>query len=406
MPQTAVTVNNAGKKFCKTLKKSMLYGAKDLVKSAMGISLENISLRKDEFWALDDISFELKKGDTLGIIGPNGSGKTTMLKLLNGIFMPDKGTIEIKGKVGALIEVGAGFHPMLTGRENIYVNGAILGMGRREVDKKFDSIVDFADIGDFLDAPVKHYSSGMFVRLGFAVAVHCEPDILLVDEVLAVGDMVFQQKCFARIGEITEKGTSIIFISHDMTTIQKICKDTVLLHQGKMRSYGKTQDVICDYYNSSRSNAPISLESPKEKLVSSFHIERKELEFYNSHGEETRVFESGEDIIAQWSFEMKDKISHPSVHFSLTLDACSYIGYSTFYDDFKIDYVDGNTLIRLRIKKPYLSSGDYIVSIGLWDDRFIGSYFWDYVSNGTIRIISKKKMMSRFEFDHEWTVTH
>ena len=182
----SIKVENISKKYCKSLKRSMLYGVKDIARNTIGLSSHSDKLRKGEFWALDNVSFEAKKGETFGIIGPNGSGKTTLLKLLNGIFWPDKGKISVKGNVGALIEVGAGFHPLLTGRENIYINAAILGMTKEETDKKFDVIVEFADIGDFLDVPVKHYSSGMFVRLGFAVAVHCEPDILLVDEVFAV----------------------------------------------------------------------------------------------------------------------------------------------------------------------------------------------------------------------------
>ena len=170
MSETVMRVENAGKKFSKSLKHMMFYGVQDIARNIIGKNALTENIRTGEFWAVDDVSFELKKGDTLGIIGPNGSGKTTLLKMLNGIFMPDRGIIEVNGNVGALIQVGAGFHPMLTGRENIYVNGSILGMKKTEIDKKFDSMVDFADIGDFLDAPVKHYSSGMYVRLGFSIA--------------------------------------------------------------------------------------------------------------------------------------------------------------------------------------------------------------------------------------------
>jgi len=182
--EIAIKVDHVSKKYCKSLKRAMVYGVTDIGRNTLGLSSHSENLRKHEFWAVDDISFEVRKGETLGIIGSNGSGKTTLLKMLNGIFWPDKGKITINGRVGALIEVGAGFHPLLTGRENVYINAAILGMTKEEVDEKFDSIIEFADIGDFLDTPVKFYSSGMYVRLGFAVAVHCEPDILLVDEVL------------------------------------------------------------------------------------------------------------------------------------------------------------------------------------------------------------------------------
>jgi lipopolysaccharide transport system ATP-binding protein len=245
--EVAIKVEHVSKKFCRYLKRSMLYGIHDIGRNLLGMSTKPDKLRKDEFWAVDDVSFEVHRGETLGIIGPNGSGKSTILKLLNGIFMPDKGKIEINGRVGALIEIGAGFHPLLTGRENIYVNGAILGMSKEEIDDKFDDIIEFADIGDFLDTPIKFYSSGMFVRLGFAVAVHCEPDILLVDEVLAVGDMAFQTKCFKKMHEFVREEKTIVFISHSMPAVQGMCKRTLWLNRGKIRAEGETRVVVALY---------------------------------------------------------------------------------------------------------------------------------------------------------------
>jgi lipopolysaccharide transport system ATP-binding protein len=188
-----------------------------------GIQVKTYCLRKDEFWALDNISFNLKKGESLGIIGVNGSGKSTLLRLITGIFPPDMGRIAIRGKVGALIAVGAGFHPHMTGRENIYLNGTILGMTRKELNEKMDEIISFADIGDFLDAPVNTYSSGMRVRLGFAIAVHCEPDILLVDEILSVGDLAFRNKSMRKMAEFREKANALIFISHNLEQVRNLC---------------------------------------------------------------------------------------------------------------------------------------------------------------------------------------
>src|SRR6266498_3986697 len=234
MTNSIVKVKGVSKKYCKSLKHTMSYGIRDIARNAIGMTTNPGKLRDGEFWALNDVSFEIMKGETLGIIGANGSGKSTMLKLLNGIFMPDKGRIEITGRVGALIEVGAGFHPMLTGRENIYVNGAILGMCKKEIDAKMDEIVDFADIGDFIDAPVKHYSSGMYVRLGFAIAAHCEPDILLIDEVLAVGDIDFRMKCVEVIKKFQALGKTIIFVSHEMSTIKKICQRCIWIKEAKI----------------------------------------------------------------------------------------------------------------------------------------------------------------------------
>ncbi|MBA7647427.1 Vitamin B12 import ATP-binding protein BtuD [subsurface metagenome] len=243
----AIKVDHVSKKYCKSLKLSMLYGIKDIGRNTLGLSSYSEKLRKGEFWAVDDVSFEVRKGETLGIIGPNGSGKTTLLKLLNGIFWPDKGKITIKGKAGALIEVGAGFHPLLTGRENVYINAAILGMTKEEVDEKFDDIIEFADIGDFIDTPVKFYSSGMFVRLGFAVAAHCKPDILLVDEVLAVGDLAFALKCHRKMSEFRQSGGTVVMVSHNIQAIRNMCKKALWLNRGKIKEIGEVHHV-CDLY--------------------------------------------------------------------------------------------------------------------------------------------------------------
>ncbi len=238
MSDAIVKVDGVSKKYCRFIKHTMLYGTADLARSFFGFNQHTERLRNGEFWAVDDLNFELRRGETLGLIGPNGSGKSTILKLINGIFLPDKGKIEIKGRVGALIDVGAGFHPMLTGRENIYINGAILGMRKKEIDKKFDQIVDFAEISDFIDAPIKHYSSGMVVRLGFAVAVHTEPDIMLIDEVLAVGDIGFRAKCFNAISKISQNAV-VLFVSHSMHQITRVCTDICVINKGKAVYMGK-----------------------------------------------------------------------------------------------------------------------------------------------------------------------
>lgn len=240
-------VESVSKKFCRNLKRSMFYGTVDLLRSMLNIPCDTQKIRKGEFWALDDVSFEAKRGEILGLIGFNGSGKSTMLRIINGIFPPDKGKIIIKGRIGALIAVGAGFHPNMTGRENIYLNGTILGMTKGEIKKKFDSIVEFAEIGDFLDAPVSTYSSGMFVRLGFAIAIHCEPDLVLVDEILAVGDARFQKKCLTKIKELKEKGTSFVLVSHNMQNIEGFATKTILLHNGKKHFEGDTKEAISQY---------------------------------------------------------------------------------------------------------------------------------------------------------------
>ena len=192
---TIVRIEGVSKKFCRSLKRTMLYGVRDVASDMLGLTGHLACLRRDEFWAVNDVSFEVKRGECVGLIGPNGAGKSTLLKLINGVTLPDQGAIRISGRIGALLELGAGFHPMLTGRENIHLSGAILGLGKDEMTKKFDSIVEFSGLEEFIDTPVKQYSSGMYVRLGFAVAVSIDPDILIIDESMAVGDAAFRKRC-------------------------------------------------------------------------------------------------------------------------------------------------------------------------------------------------------------------
>lgn len=211
--------------------------------------LRRLRARKEAFWAVRDVSFQVKRGEALGIIGHNGAGKSTVLKLLSNITAPSEGAITINGRLSALIEVGSGFHPELTGRENVFLSGSILGMRRRDIATKLDSIVDFAGVRQFIDTPVKRYSSGMYVRLGFAIAAHLDPDILLLDEVLAVGDAAFQAKCIQRIKELEAAGTTIVFISHDLTAVERLCQRVILMRKGQIAAEGVPRDVIKEYHS-------------------------------------------------------------------------------------------------------------------------------------------------------------
>jgi lipopolysaccharide transport system ATP-binding protein len=207
----------------------------------------NAGAAKNKFWALNDVSFQLNHGEAFGIIGSNGAGKSTILKLITGIMKPTSGRIEVNGRLSALIEVGAGFHPDLTGRENIYLNGTILGMKRAEIDRKFDAIVEFSGLADFIDTPVKRYSTGMYARLGFSVAAHVDPDILIVDEVLSVGDVVFQNRCLERMNAIMRSGATVIFVSHNLRAIAELCPRSILLERGKVIAEGPSQRVLAEY---------------------------------------------------------------------------------------------------------------------------------------------------------------
>lgn len=244
--QPIITLENVGKRY--------RIGTSEPYVSLRDSIMETFSKKsrqqKDEFWALQDISFNVAKGESLGVIGRNGAGKSTLLKILSQITPPTTGKITIGGRVASLLEVGTGFNPELTGRENVYLNGAILGMSRAEIKKKFDEIVDFAGIEKFLDTPVKRYSSGMYVRLAFAVAAHLEPEILIIDEVLAVGDADFQKKCIGKMEQVTrEDGRTILFVSHNLLLIQTLCANSILLQNGKIKKIGETNEVINSYIN-------------------------------------------------------------------------------------------------------------------------------------------------------------
>ncbi len=353
----------------------MWYGFHDILRDTAGLCPKSGWLRRKEFWAVDDVSFELRKGETLGLIGPNGAGKTTLLKMLNGIIIPDKGKLRIKGRVGALIQLGAGFHPMLTGRENIYINGAILGMGKREIDKRFDAIVEFADIGDFLNTPVKHYSSGMFVRLGFAVAAHCEPDILLVDEVLAVGDVSFKRKCFKRLGELRDKGIPWIIVSHDMGTIMNQADRVIFLNGGKIKYMGAAEAAISNYLYCSSENSL----SNKTEIVDTGERSSKlpEAQISNvvlldENEKEKNVFKTGEPLVVKIDYVARQRIAQPAFGVAIyASDGMFQTGVNTKVSGYEIEHIEGQGNIFLKIPYLPLYSGVYRIRVDL-HDKYMG----------------------------------
>ena len=285
MTDTALRLDGVYKKF----RKGELYDSlRDLI-PALGKRLlrgpTRDTLSKREFWALQDVSFDVHRGEAFGIIGSNGAGKSTILKLLSGIMPPTKGKLEVHGRLSALIEVSAGFHPDLTGRENIYLNGTILGMTRAEIRQRFDAIVAFSELEDFLDTPVKRYSSGMFARLGFSVAVHVEPEILIVDEVLSVGDYLFQQKCLERMNQIMEGDATIIFVSHNLRAVAALCERSLLLDHGRVVQIGPTNETIKGYLTGGHRG--------RETSDSDIHITKVSL---GSRGSSRVTFETDEVV--------------------------------------------------------------------------------------------------------------
>jgi lipopolysaccharide transport system ATP-binding protein len=245
-----VRVEHVSKKFCRNLRRSLWYGVQDLGSELIGQKRNHETLRRDEFWAVDDVSFELKRGECLGLIGHNGAGKTTLLRMLNGLITPDRGRIAMRGRVGALISLGAGFNPILSGRENIYTNAAILGFSHNDVKSRFDEIVRFSGLEDFLDAPVQSYSAGMHVRLGFSIASHLDVDVLLLDEVLAVGDIGFRTRCYNRLAKLKEQVAAIL-ISHQMPDVARLCDRAILLDGGRTIFGGSVTDVFSRHEHSS-----------------------------------------------------------------------------------------------------------------------------------------------------------
>ena len=247
MNKPLIEIEGIGKRYRIGAHKERYLSLRDEIAKWVSLSARRSRAAKREFWALEDISFSVGEGEVVGVIGRNGAGKSTLLKILSRITPPTKGRITMRGRVASLLEVGTGFHPELTGRENVYLNGAILGMGRKEIARKFDEIVGFAEIDRFLDTPVKRYSSGMYVRLAFAVAAHLEPEILLVDEVLAVGDAAFQKKCLGKMDEVAKGGRTVLFVSHNMSTISQLCERCVVLVAGHVDYLGDTQQAIMRY---------------------------------------------------------------------------------------------------------------------------------------------------------------
>lgn len=363
MSDTLVTVEKVSKKFCRRLKRSLWYGVKDLGAELIGRNNTHKELRKDEFWAVKDISFEVKRGDCLGLIGRNGAGKTTLLKLLNGLIKPDEGRITMKGKIGALLELGAGFNPILTGKENIYNRAAVLGMPKRQVDRILDEIIDFAEIEDFIDAPVQNYSSGMTVRLGFAVAAYMEPDILIVDEVLAVGDVGFRAKCFNAIYEIMQK-SAVILVSHSMPQISRVCTDIMTMNGGKSVFQGKDVPKGIDIYYS-------HFEDERSMVIGGDKATILEVILESNGVKDIYKINHLDELTVHIRARIDPAIEYPTFAVALMNQELQLVSQcSTYFDQFEICNSGKELFASVNMGKMNLNPGIYSVTVDITAENY------------------------------------
>lgn len=362
----AIQVQGLGKKYCRSLKRTLVYGAQDVARDVFGMPSESAELRRDEFWALKDVSFAVKRGECLGVLGANGAGKSTLLKLLNGVILPDIGTIRVQGRVGGLLELGAGFNPMLTGRENIHLSGAILGLSRSEIDQKFDRIVDFADLQEFIDTPAKYYSSGMYVRLGFSVASSIDPDILIIDEALAVGDSAFRTRCLERIDDFIKAGKTILFVTHNLQEIERITSRTLLLDHGRIMADGPAESVIADYMRllSGRHQLQQRRHEGMNGKKSEPAVEIREVDVCGKDGSPKRYFKTHDQLELRIRFISHRLFVNPILRVQFyRSDGLFCHGTNTERHGINLGEIQGEGSIVIRFPDLGLLGGDYSIRV-------------------------------------------
>jgi ABC-type polysaccharide/polyol phosphate transport system ATPase subunit len=332
-----------------------------------------------DFWALRDVSFEVEKGQTVGIVGQNGSGKSTLLKIITGVLQPTTGNVCLNGRVAALLELGAGFNPEFTGRENVYLNGAIQGFSRKEMDERIEAIEAFAEIGRFIDEPVKTYSSGMYVRLAFSAAIHVDPDILVVDEALAVGDSRFQMKCFRKFEEFQEKGKTILFVTHDVQTVKQYCNYAYLLDKGKIIDYGEPNKVVNSYYQiiyandeemATLNNAKGAQDEPVEYQEARYGTREGEIvdvQIINSKGEIVEKIDSCEECVFRVIAKVHKDMDYPIIGFTIkTINGIEVFAMNTYNEKVVIPPQKKGNVFCVEFKHVLsLGKGDYFLSSGL-----------------------------------------
>lgn len=396
-PENAIEVRNVTKKF-------RIYPDK-------GYTLkEKILFRKRRLYeernVLDGVSFEVKKGEAVGLIGKNGCGKSTTLKLLTKIMYPDSGTIQMRGRVSSLIELGAGFHPDLSGRENIYINASIFGLSRNEIDRRMDDIAAFSELGDDLDQPVRIYSSGMYMRLAFSVAIHVDADILLIDEILAVGDANFQAKCFDKLREIKADGTTVVLVSHDTMAIERFCTKAVWINQGKAAACGTTGEVVDAYlaYMNGKKTGELSNDSS----VNADHsgtmdvvIERAEM--MNEAGEHATVFQTGENLDIKIYYRVNKSLEEYVFGVGIyDLNGMNIYGNNTQLDRITVPHTADDGCVTCHLWNLPLLSGKYVLNVAVVDRK--GTHLDFYRNYCTFDVISKDRSTGCLSIEHSWEI--
>ena len=418
MSDVAIRVEHLSKQYRIGKKQERYYTLRDTIADAFTAPLRWVRSRRnggspnggeeDTIWALKDVSFEVKHGEVVGIIGRNGAGKSTLLKIFSRITEPTEGRVEIHGRVASLLEVGTGFHPELTGRENIYLNGAILGMSKAEIDRKFDEIVEFAEIEKFIDTPVKRYSSGMYVRLAFAVAAHLEPEILLVDEVLAVGDAAFQKKCLGKMGDVAKAGRTVLFVSHNMDAVLTLCSQGIVLDAGHVRRRGAIADCVATYklsvLQSSWEQSGYRWKVADDGLLPCITC----VELLNSYGEPLHLVSTWDDVVFRIHYRSDRRISNGS--FILEIRDLQDRRLMVFDSGLKEPVNEGHCSVDCCVEGLPLPSGEYVLGVGiglsrsewLWRNENIGVFS---VSSRDVFGLGRPPDQSRmlFAVPHRWS---
>lgn len=391
MTATALQVEDIGKEY-QIGQREAYYSLRDVIMKKLKKPFTTTEVRgntrsrsqSQTIWALQNVSFDVQQGDVIGVIGGNGAGKSTLLKILSRITAPTTGRVKVTGRVGSLLEVGTGFHPELTGRENIYLNGAILGMKRTEIRSKFDEIVSFAEIDRFLDTPVKRYSSGMYVRLAFAVAAHLEPEVLLVDEVLAVGDVAFQKKCLGKMEAVGKEGRTVLFVSHNMAAVEKLCKKSVVLDKGRVAFIGSQKEGIAHYLKATETTSNLLDDSLRR--VGTGEIQLRAIEICNMTGQRLEAVTSGQNIEFRFYFKTLPNVELNKVLMAFkvktALEVPVFVQYSRLAG---VDFgtINGEGFFRCQINHLPLPPGNYRLDYSIMPNMGIDGSYYDRIEDAT-----------------------